>query len=98
MVRTYTGTVQADGAGASAYRQRICNLTASQYTVSASVSDKAGNPASANHGLAVDLTVPVLTIILSPAMTLLMPPNTDRRWRSPVPALAAKRVMSSPSH
>ncbi|MBW6098462.1 hypothetical protein HT118_19335 [Escherichia coli] len=40
----------------------LSNLTASQYTVSASVSDKAGNPATATHGLAVDLTVPVLTI------------------------------------
>ncbi|EPO4747983.1 BapA-related adhesin SiiEA [Escherichia coli] len=60
---TYTGTVQADGSwSVSVPTADLSNLTASQYTVSASVSDKAGNPASANHGLAVDLTVPVLTI------------------------------------
>ncbi|WP_229996534.1 BapA-related adhesin SiiEA [Escherichia coli] len=60
---TYTGTVQADGNwSVSVPTTDLSNLTASQYTVSASVSDKAGNPASANHGLAVDLTVPVLTI------------------------------------
>ncbi|EPB2923732.1 TPA: Ig-like domain-containing protein [Escherichia coli] len=60
---TYSGTVQADGSwSVSLPTTDLSNLTASQYTVSASVSDKAGNPASANHGLAVDLTVPVLTI------------------------------------
>ncbi len=60
---TYTGTVQADGSwSVSVPTTDLSNLTASQYTVSASVSDKAGNPASANHGLAVDLTVPALTI------------------------------------
>ncbi|HGC3476153.1 TPA: Ig-like domain-containing protein [Escherichia coli] len=60
---TYTGTVQADGSwSVSVPTADLSNLTASQYTVSASVSDKAGNPASTTHGLAVDLTVPVLTI------------------------------------
>lgn len=60
---TYTGIVQADGSwSVSVPTADLSNLTASQYTVSASVSDKAGNPASATHGLAVDLTVPVLTI------------------------------------
>ncbi len=60
---TYSGSVQADGSwSVSLPTADLSNLTASQYTVSASVSDKAGNPASANHGLAVDLTVPVLTI------------------------------------
>ncbi|HAI1526804.1 TPA: Ig-like domain-containing protein [Escherichia coli] len=60
---TYTGTVQTDGSwSVSVPTADLSNLTASQYTVSASVSDKAGNPASATHGLAVDLTVPVLTI------------------------------------
>ncbi|HAM2824551.1 TPA: Ig-like domain-containing protein, partial [Escherichia coli] len=60
---TYTGTVLADGSwSVSVPTADLSNLTASQYTVSASVSDKAGNPASATHGLAVDLTVPVLTI------------------------------------
>ncbi len=60
---TYSGSLQADGSwSVSLPTADLSNLTASQYTVSASVSDKAGNPASANHGLAVDLTVPVLTI------------------------------------
>ncbi|EPF7231204.1 BapA-related adhesin SiiEA [Escherichia coli] len=60
---TYTGTVLADGSwSVSVPTADLSNLTASQYTVSASVSDKAGNPATATHGLAVDLTVPVLTI------------------------------------
>ncbi|EEW1635003.1 Ig-like domain-containing protein [Escherichia coli] len=60
---TYTGTVQADGSwSVSVPTADLSNLTAGQYTVSASVSDKAGNPATATHGLAVDLTVPVLTI------------------------------------
>ncbi|HFW6821048.1 BapA-related adhesin SiiEA [Escherichia coli] len=60
---TYTGTVQADGSwSVSVPTADLSNLTASQYTVSASVSDKAGNPATATHGLAVDLSVPVLTI------------------------------------
>ncbi len=60
---TYTGAIQADGSwSVSVPTADLSNLTASQYTVSASVSDKAGNPATATHGLAVDLTVPVLTI------------------------------------
>ncbi|EGM8415365.1 TPA: Ig-like domain-containing protein [Escherichia coli] len=60
---TYTGIVQADGSwSVSVPTADLSNLTASQYTVSASVSDKAGNPASTSHGLAVDLSVPVLTI------------------------------------
>ena len=60
---TYSGTVQADGSwSVSVPTTDLSNLTASPYNVSASVNDKAGNPASATHGLAVDLTVPVLTI------------------------------------
>ncbi|MEZ2496967.1 Ig-like domain-containing protein [Escherichia fergusonii] len=59
----YIGTVQAGGSwSVSVPTTDLSNLTASPYTVSASVSDKAGNPATATHGLAVDLTVPVLTI------------------------------------
>lgn len=45
-VQTYQATVQADGS----------------HTLTATVNDKAGNPASTTHNLAVDLTVPVLTI------------------------------------
>ena len=37
-------------------------LTASNYTVSAAVSDKTGNPTSVNHNLTVDTSVPVVTI------------------------------------
>ncbi len=60
---SYIGTVQADGSwSVSVPTTDLSNLTASPYTVSASVNDKAGNPATAIHGLAVDLTVPVLTI------------------------------------
>ncbi len=40
----------------------LSGLTASSYTVTATVSDKAGNPASADHALAVDVTAPDLTI------------------------------------
>ncbi|MGT6105133.1 BapA-related adhesin SiiEA [Escherichia coli] len=59
----YIGTVQADGSwSVSVPTADLSNLTASPYTISASVSDKAGNSATATHGLAVDLTVPVLTI------------------------------------
>ncbi|NAH65540.1 Ig-like domain-containing protein, partial [Escherichia coli] len=37
-------------------------LTDGSHTLTATVNDKAGNPASTTHNLAVDLTVPVLTI------------------------------------
>ncbi|MCZ5551374.1 hypothetical protein O5707_07235 [Escherichia coli] len=40
----------------------LSGLTASSYTVTATVSDKASNPASADHALAVDVTAPDLTI------------------------------------
>lgn len=40
----------------------LSGLTTSSYTVTATVSDKAGNPASADHALAVDVTAPDLTI------------------------------------
>ncbi|WP_274805388.1 BapA-related adhesin SiiEA [Escherichia coli] len=60
---TYTGTVQADGGwSVSVPTSALGALTASNYTVSATVNDKAGNPGSASHNLAVDTTAPVLTI------------------------------------
>ncbi len=60
---TYTGTVQADGSwSVSVPTSALGALTASNYTVSATVNDKAGNPGSASHNLAVDTTAPVLTI------------------------------------
>ncbi|MBE8059005.1 Ig-like domain-containing protein, partial [Escherichia coli] len=60
---TYTGTVQADGSwSVSVPSADLSTLTASNYTVNAAVSDKAGNPASVNHNLTVDTSVPVVTI------------------------------------
>nr|WP_250187398.1 Ig-like domain-containing protein [Escherichia coli] len=60
---TYTGNVQADGSwSVSVPTSALGALTASNYTVSATVNDKAGNPGSASHNLAVDTTAPVLTI------------------------------------
>ncbi|HDB9912089.1 TPA: Ig-like domain-containing protein [Escherichia coli] len=59
----YSGNVQADGSwNVSVPTGDLANLTASSYTVNASVSDKAGNPASATHNLTVDLAAPVVTI------------------------------------
>ncbi|HAW0342639.1 TPA: Ig-like domain-containing protein [Escherichia coli] len=59
----YTGTVQTDGSwSVSVPPADLSALTASNYTVSAAVSDKAGNPASVNHNLTVDTSVPVVTI------------------------------------
>ncbi|MVY80836.1 Ig-like domain-containing protein, partial [Escherichia coli] len=59
----YTGNVQADGSwSVSVPTSALGALTASNYTVSATVNDKAGNPGSASHNLAVDTTAPVLTI------------------------------------
>ncbi|MCC5415802.1 Ig-like domain-containing protein, partial [Escherichia coli] len=40
----------------------LAALTDGSHTLTATVNDKAGNPASTTHNLAVDLTVPVLTI------------------------------------
>lgn len=60
---TYTGTVQTDGSwSVSVPPADVSALTASNYTVSAAVSDKAANPASVNHNLTVDTSVPVVTI------------------------------------
>ncbi|GHK87493.1 hypothetical protein ECZU17_34300 [Escherichia coli] len=59
----YTGTVQTDGSWSiSVPPADLSALTASNYTVSAAVSDKVGNPASVNHNLTVDTSVPVVTI------------------------------------
>ncbi|WP_048968390.1 Ig-like domain-containing protein, partial [Escherichia coli] len=60
---TYSGNVQADGSwSVSVPTSALGVLSASNYTVSATVNDKAGNPGSASHNLAVDTTAPVLTI------------------------------------
>ncbi|HDC4406999.1 TPA: Ig-like domain-containing protein, partial [Enterobacter cloacae] len=61
--RTYTATTGTDGTWSlSVPSTDLSALTAGSYTVTATVNDKAGNPASATHGLAVDTTVPVITI------------------------------------
>ena len=60
---TYSGNVQADGSwSVSVPPSALGALSASNYTVSATVNDKAGNPGSASHNLAVDTTASVLTI------------------------------------
>ncbi len=60
---TYTGTVQADGSwSVSVPTSSLGALSASDYTVSATVDDKAGDPGSASHDLVVDTTAPVSTI------------------------------------
>lgn len=60
---TYTGNVQTDGSwSVSVPTSALGALTASNYTVSATVNDKAGNPGNASHNLAIDTTAPVLTI------------------------------------
>ncbi|EFD8586167.1 Ig-like domain-containing protein, partial [Escherichia coli] len=59
----YSGNVQADGSwSVSVPTGDLASLTASSYTVNASVSDKARNSASATHNLTVDLAAPVVTI------------------------------------
>ncbi|MBU5194437.1 Ig-like domain-containing protein, partial [Vibrio cholerae] len=60
---TYQTTVLADGTwSVNVPAADLSGLTASSYTVTATVSDKAGNPASADHALVVDIPAPDLTI------------------------------------
>ncbi|HCK1602874.1 TPA: Ig-like domain-containing protein [Escherichia coli] len=62
-VQTYQATVQADGSWSiNIPAADLAALTDGSHTLTATVNDKAGNPASTTHNLAVDLTVPVLTI------------------------------------
>ncbi|KNC91217.1 Ig-like domain-containing protein, partial [Trabulsiella odontotermitis] len=61
--KTYTATVGTDGSwSTSVPATDVSSLASGSVTVSAAVTDKAGNPASANHALTVDTVVPVLTI------------------------------------
>ncbi|MHA1090955.1 Ig-like domain-containing protein [Enterobacter ludwigii] len=61
--KDYTTTVGADGNWTlDVPAADLAALTDGSVTVTASVSDKAGNPASVDHNLAVDVTVPVVTI------------------------------------
>lgn len=59
----YTTTVQANGSwSVTVPSVDLSGITDGNYTVSAAVSDKAGNPASADRDVLVDTTVPQLTI------------------------------------
>ena len=61
--KDYTTTVSADGSWTlNVPAADLAGLTDGSVTVTASVSDKAGNPASVDHNLAVDITVPAVTI------------------------------------
>ncbi|HDC4491953.1 TPA: Ig-like domain-containing protein [Enterobacter asburiae] len=61
--KDYTTTVSADGSWTlNVPAADLAGLTDGSVTVTASVSDKAGNPASVDHNLAVDITAPAVTI------------------------------------
>ncbi|MEP8536976.1 Ig-like domain-containing protein [Enterobacter asburiae] len=61
--KDYTTTVSADGSWTlNVPAADLAGLTDGSLTVTASVSDKAGNPASVDHNLAVDITAPSVTI------------------------------------
>ena len=61
--KDYTTTVSADGSWTlNVPAADLAGLTDGSVTVTASVSDKAGNPASVDHALTVDVTVPAVTI------------------------------------
>ena len=61
--KDYTTTVSADGSWTlNVPAADVAALTDGSVTVTASVSDKAGNPASVDHNLTVDVTVPAVTI------------------------------------
>ncbi|WP_395312816.1 Ig-like domain-containing protein [Enterobacter sp. ECC-219] len=61
--KDYTSTVSADGSWTlNVPAADLAGLTDGSVTVTASVSDKAGNPASVDHNLAVDITAPAVTI------------------------------------
>ncbi|ELE6492745.1 Ig-like domain-containing protein [Enterobacter kobei] len=61
--KDYTATVSADGNWTlNVPAADVAALGDGSVTVTASVSDKAGNPASVDHNLTVDITVPAVTI------------------------------------
>ncbi|KJX60791.1 type 1 secretion target domain-containng protein [Enterobacter hormaechei subsp. steigerwaltii] len=61
--KDYTTTVSANGSWTlNLPAADLAGLTDGSVTVTASVSDKAGNPASVDHTLTVDVTVPAVTI------------------------------------
>ena len=61
--KDYTTTVSANGSWTlNVPAADLAGLSDGSVTVTASVSDKAGNPASVDHTLTVDVTVPAVTI------------------------------------
>jgi hypothetical protein len=61
--KSYTATVNADGRWSLKIEATdLADLTDGNFTVNASVADKAGNPASASHELTVDTAIPTITI------------------------------------
>ena len=61
--KDYTTTVQADGSWSlSVPSTDLSGIIDGNYTITAAVSDKAGNPASVDRDVLVDTTVPQLTI------------------------------------
>ncbi|MDF3694684.1 Ig-like domain-containing protein [Enterobacter hormaechei] len=61
--KDHTTTVSANGSWTlNVPAADLAGLTDGSVTVTASVSDKAGNPASVDHTLTVDVTVPAVTI------------------------------------
>ncbi|HCL5593638.1 TPA: Ig-like domain-containing protein, partial [Enterobacter cloacae] len=61
--KDYTATVGSDGHWTlNVPAADLAGLADGSVTVTASVSDKAGNPASVDHNLTVDMTVPQVTI------------------------------------
>ncbi|WP_302378250.1 Ig-like domain-containing protein [uncultured Enterobacter sp.] len=61
--KDFTTTVSANGSWTlNVPAADLAGLTDGSVTVTASVSDKAGNPASVDHTLTVDVTVPAVTI------------------------------------
>ena len=61
--KDYTTTVSANGSWTlNVPAADLAGLTDGSVTVTAAVSDKAGNPASVDHNLTVDVTVPAVTI------------------------------------
>ncbi|MCM7084280.1 Ig-like domain-containing protein [Enterobacter hormaechei] len=61
--KDYTTTVSANGSWTlNVPAADLAGLSDGSVTVTASVSDAAGNPASAEHNLTVDVTVPAVTI------------------------------------
>lgn len=61
--QTYEATVKADGSWSTSVPSAdVSKLTNGDYSVTATVSDKAGNSSSAEHSITADITVPTVSI------------------------------------